>query len=53
MFRSEGKQLRVAFIFRGAGKPISDDEKQAWHPEIDVFFQSNAWLEQTLLSFIE
>ena len=62
MFRSEGKQPRLADVFRGAGIWVSEDEKQECHPEIDVFFQSNAWFyqqvcmewcKQTLLPSIE
>ena len=46
MFRPEGSQPRLAIIFRGQGKRISDDEKMAWHPDVDVFFQQNMWLDQ-------
>ena len=39
MFRPEGSQPRLAIIFCGQGKLISNDEKMAWH-------QKNAWLDQ-------
>ena len=45
-FRSEGKQPKLAVIFHGKVKRISNDEKQAWHPDIDVFWQDNVWLDQ-------
>ena len=35
----------MAIIFRGTGKRISQDEKNAWHPDIDVYFQENAWAD--------
>ena len=38
-FRPEGEQLRIAVIFRGQGKRISQVEKQAWHKNVDVYFQ--------------
>ena len=62
MFRPVGNQPRLSIIFRGTGKRISMDEKLAWHPEVDVFFQSNAWLDKqvciewcknTLTSFVQ
>ena len=37
MFRPEGKQPRLAIIFRGKGKRISFDEKLARYLEVDVF----------------
>ena len=42
-FRPTGKQPRVAIIFNGKGKRKSEDEKNAWHPDVDVYFQENAW----------
>ena len=44
-FRPTGKQPRVAIIFNGKGKRISEDEKNAWHPDVDVYFQENAWAD--------
>ena len=61
-FRYKGEQPRLAVIFRGKGKRITQDEKLAWHPDIDVYFQPNAWMdsnvnmqwtEKTLKSFVE
>ena len=43
--RPEGKQPPIAIIFRGKGKRISDDEKRAWHPEVKVYFEENAWAD--------
>ena len=42
-FRPEGSQPRLAIIFRGTGKRISEYERMSWHPEVDVYFQENAW----------
>ena len=44
MFRPEGKQPRLAIIFRGKRKRISLDEGLAWHPDVDVFFQEKGWM---------
>lgn len=38
-------QPRAAIIFRGKGMRISDTEKAAWDPRIDVYFQHNAWAD--------
>ena len=46
VFRCKGKQPRLSIIFRGQGKRISAVEKEAWHPDVDVYFQENAWLDQ-------
>ena len=62
MFRSEGVQPKLAVIFRSQGLRISEDEKKAWHQDVDVYFQTNAWMDQrvskrwcdkTLLPFIK
>ena len=61
MFWPEGKQPPLAIIFCGGGLQISQDEKMAWHPNVKVFFQKNAWMdnkvnmqwaEKTLFEFI-
>ena len=44
-FRPEGNQPRLAIIFRGKGKRISQDEKLTWHSGVDVYFQLNAWMD--------
>ena len=45
--RAEGEQPRIAIIFRGQGKRIriSLDEKIAWHQNVDVYWQCNAWAD--------
>ena len=43
--RAEGQQPRIAIIFRGKGKRVRPDEKAAWHPNVDVFWQENAWAD--------
>ena len=45
MTRADGKQPRIAIIFRGSGKRIGDDEKKTWHPDVDVYWQANAWAD--------
>ena len=44
-FRSESKQPRISVIFRGLGKRISAVEKASWHPDVNVYFQKNAWAD--------
>lgn len=44
-FRPEGIQPRIAIIFRGQGLRISAVEKAAWDPDVDVYFQKNAWAD--------
>ena len=44
-FRPTGKQPRLAVIFRGTGKRITEAEKAASDPDVDVYFQENAWAD--------
>ena len=44
-FRKSGSQPRLAVIFRGTGQRVTTDEKKSWHPDIDVYFQENAWAD--------
>ncbi len=44
-FSPVGQQPQLAIIFRGKGKRISDDEKAAWHEDVDVYFQENGWAD--------
>ena len=44
-FPPMGPCLKLAIIFRGTGKRISDDEVQTWHPDVDVYFQKKAWVD--------
>lgn len=37
-FSPEGKQPRLAIIFRGQGKRLSDVEKNSWDKDVDVYF---------------
>ena len=46
--RADGKQPRIAAIFRGKGKKVRPDEKAAWHPNVDVLWQENAWADTTV-----
>ena len=42
---AERIQPRIAIIFRGGGKIVGVDEKLAWHPDVDVYWQKNAWAD--------
>ena len=44
-FRPSGEQPRIGIIFRGKGMRITDDERNAWHEDVHVFFQENAWAD--------
>lgn len=44
-FRPTGGQPKIGIIFRGTGKRISADEKEAYHPDVDICFQENAWAD--------
>lgn len=44
-FRPTGGQPKIGIIFRGTGKRISADEKEAYHPDVDIYFQENAWAD--------
>ena len=41
-------QPRLTIIFRGTGKRILPEERQAWHPDVHVRFQSKAWADEAL-----
>ena len=43
--RPSGTQPKLAIIFRGTGKRLSLEERQAWHKNVDVYFQPNAWAD--------
>ena len=42
-FSPEGP--RLAIIFRGGGKRITDDEKLTYHRDVDIYLQKNAWMD--------
>ena len=42
MVHAEGEKPRMAFIFCSQGKQICPDEKNAWHQDVNVFWQKNA-----------
>ena len=44
-FSPVGSKLRIAIIFRGTGKRISEDEKAAYHKDVDIYWQENAWAD--------
>ena len=46
--RADGNQRRIAAIFRGKGKRAHPDEKAAWHPDVHVLWQENAWVDTTV-----
>ena len=37
--------VKIEIIFRGTGKRIKAIERNAYHKEVDVFFQLNAWAD--------
>ncbi|KAK3244491.1 hypothetical protein CYMTET_45896 [Cymbomonas tetramitiformis] len=39
-------QPRLAIIFRGMGKRLSQVEKEAWDKRVDVYFQGKAWADR-------
>ena len=41
-------QARLLVIFRGTGKRISPEEREAWHPGVWVRFQKKAWADEAL-----
>ena len=41
-------QARLLVIFRGAGKRISPEEREAWNPDVWVRFQKKAWADEAL-----
>ena len=43
--RAEGKQPKLAIIFRGTGKGIKQTERMAYHPDVDIYFQKNTWAD--------
>ena len=38
-------KIRIAIIFRGKGKRITDDELKAYHKDVDIYWQTNAWAD--------
>ena len=42
---SPESKVRIAIIFRGSGKRISNDEKKAYHPTVDVYWLETAWAD--------
>jgi len=50
----EGPQPRLGVVFRTPKKCITDDESSLWHPEVDVYFQENAWVDSKVaLEWVE
>ena len=47
LISAENNLARVEVIFRGkhGGKYISAAQKKHYHPDVDVFFQPNAWAD--------
>ena len=42
---SQREQPRIAVIFQGQGRKIAEGKPQAWHDDINVQFQQNAWAD--------
>ena len=47
-FSPEDDNLRIAVIFRGTGKRISEDEINSYHESVNVCWQQNAWADTTV-----
>ena len=47
-FSPEDDNSRMAVIFRGTGKRISEDEINSYHKSVDVYWQQNAWADTTV-----
>ncbi|KAK3245648.1 hypothetical protein CYMTET_44798 [Cymbomonas tetramitiformis] len=48
------KQCKLALIFRGEGKRITELERLSWDKRVDVYFQTNAWADRALcLAWLE
>lgn len=45
---TEGEQPRPALIFRGKGLRISRAEKEAYHPDVDIYWQEKAWVDRDI-----
>ena len=41
----DGSRPNITIIFGGTGKRIRPDEKAAYHPDVDVYCQTNAWAD--------
>ena len=41
-------QPKLAIIFRGQRKRISQDKGSEWHKGVNVYFQPNAWFHQNV-----
>ena len=53
MVRGEGKHPKLAIVFRGKGN-VKPHERQACHPNVDVYFQQNAWVDtETCMEWTE
>ena len=48
-FADHVPQPRIGLIFRGKGKRIKPEEKAGYHPDVDIFFQENAWMTTQLM----
>ena len=44
-FSAEGTNTRIAVIFRGSGKKITEDEKQSYHKGVDIYWQKSDWAD--------
>lgn len=44
-FSPGNTKIKIAIIFRGKGKRITDDELKAYHRDVDVYWQTNAWAD--------
>ena len=43
--RGDGTQPKISIILRGKGKRVHQDEIAAYHPDVDAYWQVNAWAD--------
>ena len=44
-FSPEDNHVKVEIIFRGKGKRIKPQERAAYHKDVDIYWQDNAWAD--------
>ena len=44
-YSPEDNNVKIEVIFRGTGKRIAPHEKEAYHKDVDVYWQPSAWAD--------
>ena len=47
--QDEARHAWVDLVSKGSGKRIKDAEKQRYHPEVNMFWQKNAWVDGNVM----